>query len=88
MSKPVVTVARKISLREQADETLRGTGFKRELLLIRPNYVKFCVCVKGCTSADCGTSHPVWETGQTGETFCSPDEALWPPAGGCGSHGN
>lgn len=33
-----------------------------------------CVPSPGCTCAHCGTPHPLWEGGQTGEALRCPDE--------------
>lgn len=63
------------------------TSFQSEMLFLVFT-VLTCVPSPGCTCAHCGTPHPLWEGGQTGEALRCPDETLRPPTGGRGSHGN
>lgn len=51
------------------------TSFQSEMLFLVFT-VLTCVPSPGCTCAHCGTPHPLWEGGQTGEALRCFDETL------------
>lgn len=63
------------------------TSFHSEMLCLVFT-VLTCVPSPGCTCAHCGTPHPLWEGGQTGEALRCPDETTLASHRGEGSHGN